>query len=215
LQEQNILKISRFSVLVLTFTAFSFIAISINVRSSQACNPFDANCPDLIPDPFAKDKPLGESSTTQEEKDKQELINAIKNSGRQSEDTRSKETIPQTVKARSLVTLMPNQILTCTPGNTLYANFQQTMVSSLVYNLPVKVYCAKLNPKSNSKVISLEAFSNIYAKYKSNGFEVVVGKPDVAFVRQDGQYFQENLEEGIVFINSAFVPSAQSIYKMP
>ena len=212
---ENILKVLKFSTLVLTFIFFSFIAVFSNIKVSQACNPFDANCPDLIPDPFPKDKPVGESPTTQEEKDKKELMDAIKNSGRQPEATPPPETPPQTSKNRSLVTLMPNQILTCTPGNALYGSFQQTMMGSLVYKLPVKVYCSKINPKSNSKVISLDAFSKIYAKYKSNGFEVIVGKPDVAFVRQDGQYFQENLEEGIIFINSVFVPSAQAIYQVP
>ena len=64
----------KFSALVLISTVFSFIAIFNNTKASQACNPFDANCPDLIPDPFTKDKPLGESSTTQEEKEVEAVI---------------------------------------------------------------------------------------------------------------------------------------------
>jgi hypothetical protein len=92
------LKIYNFSALVLISAIFISIGFLPNIQIAQACNPFDPKCPDLIPDTFSKDKPLGQSQKTQEEKDKEELMNAIKNPGGRSEDTDPKETTPQTSK---------------------------------------------------------------------------------------------------------------------
>jgi hypothetical protein len=72
------LKSSSFTVLFLISVIFSSVSVFSNIKVTQACNPFDANCPDSIPDPFSKDKPSGENPKTQAEKDEQELKNAIK-----------------------------------------------------------------------------------------------------------------------------------------
>jgi hypothetical protein len=92
------LKSSSFTVLFLISVIFSSVSFFSNIKVAQACNPFDANCPDSIPDPFSKDKPLGENPKTQAEKDEQELKNLIKNSGVRSEVSDPKETTPQTAK---------------------------------------------------------------------------------------------------------------------
>jgi hypothetical protein len=95
---ESIVKSSSFPVLFLISVIFSSVSVFSNIKVAQACNPFEANCPDLIPDPFSKDKPLGENPKTQAEKDEQELKDAIKNPGGRSEVTDPKETPPQTTK---------------------------------------------------------------------------------------------------------------------
>jgi hypothetical protein len=88
----------RYNCIALVLLSLTSIGFFTNIQTAQACNPFDPKCPDSIPDPFSKDKPSGQSQKTQEEKDKEELMNAIKNPGGRSEDTDPKEKTPQTSK---------------------------------------------------------------------------------------------------------------------